>query len=265
MPSAATIRDRGDLLKRLHHAGLQEVNQLWRAASSLSSPEFRALIIEAFPEIAGQYNQAAADLAADWYDDAAPNLTYRATPAEAPAAVQFEESAKWALASYGDKGLQRLGGVLQRAVFDGARATIVENVRMEPGARWARHASANACAFCVMMATRGAVYSSKGAAQFVGADRWEQYRRTGGRKVAGVEMRRAGRVRGTQKPGDKYHDDCHCMAVEVRPGQSYEPPPYVEKWNDAYEKASQASKGGDYGAISTKDTLSKMREILGTH
>lgn len=51
--------------------------------------------------------------------------------------------------------------------------------------------------------------------------------------------------RGSRKLGDKYHDHCRCLAVEIRPGKSYEPAPYVEKWNEDYVAARKAAGSGD--------------------
>ncbi|MGC7358433.1 hypothetical protein RA989_21590, partial [Mycobacteroides abscessus subsp. massiliense] len=48
-----------------------------------------------------------------------------------------------------------LTGSAARALFNASRDTVLANVAAEPGARWARHASANACSFCRLMATRG--------------------------------------------------------------------------------------------------------------
>ena len=97
--------------------------------------------------------------------------------------------------------------IAERAIFDGFRDTITANADREPGARWARHASANACGWCRMLATREAVYTSAHAAG----------------------------------DGNRYHDHCHCMAVVVRPGQTYTPPPYVAQWDDDYKEARKIS------------------------
>src|SRR5690606_37029729 len=58
--------------------------------------------------------------------------------------------------------IDRLTGPVQRYVNDAARDTLSENADRE-GMRWARHASANACAFCRMLATRLAVFTSEEA------------------------------------------------------------------------------------------------------
>lgn len=225
------LSDQREILENLNLLAVRDVNDLWRGATAmdLSSNEFRETIVTATPEVLTPYASTAADLSAQWYDDAAPELPYRAAPAAIAATEQIAASTSWALYATGQLALGRLAGLAQRTIFNANRATIIDNAKRETGATWARHASATACAFCRMLATRGAVYSSKGAS--VSAD-----------------------------GGGRYHDHCHCMAVMVRPGATYEPPAYVEEWEKEYRDAVGATpKLGDHGAIDTKAVLAHMR------
>lgn len=242
---ATSPAERKQILAELVRLAGGDLSALWRRAESLDSAAFRALLVDAFPSLVDPYAAAAADLAATWYDDAAPELRYIAQPGPLPVADQLQSSTTWALnTGAGSDALALLGGTLQRAIFDAARNTTVLNAESEPGARWARHASANACEFCRMMATRGAVYASEAAAT-----------RVVGR---GKEMSES---RGNQKLGDKYHDHCHCTAIEVRPGKSYQPAPYVEQWEKQYQDARKAAAKGEYGAVSAKNLLAAWRQL----
>lgn len=262
------------MLGELERRGLADLAALWRAADL--SDDFAAWIIDAYPELAAQYATLAADLGAEWYEESAPHLAYKAKAAPLPPLEQFAASASWALnTGAGSTALDLLGGSMQRSVLDGYRETIVLNADTE-GATWARHASANACPFCRMLATRGDVYASKESATRVGG-RGKAIAPTApgkmGRKAGGV------RTRGKQSLGDRYHDNCHCIAVEVRPGDTYEPPPYVAKWADEYDEASMIArdvprtkttrKGTKVdmtgaGAGSTADIQRIMREGVGS-
>lgn len=86
-----------------------------------------------------------------------------------------------------------------------SRETNMVNAKAE-GARWFRHASANACGFCRLMATRGAVYGSA--------------------KAAGE--------------GNRFHDHCHCTVAVVRPSDTFIEAPYVAQWRKDYEAARDA-------------------------
>lgn len=211
--AAVSAQDRKLLLGELNSFASHDLAKLWKLADQLSSREFARFIIDAFPEVADQYAATASTLAADWYEQSAPDSTYRATEAQLKPTQALESSAQWALnTTTGSDALALLTGTLQRAVLDGARGTTIYNVGREAGARWARHASANACAFCRVLATRGGVYGSRESAM-------------------------------------KAHDHCHCLAVEVRPGQSYEPAPYVEGWERDYVTARRAAGSGDLKSI----------------
>lgn len=112
--------------------------------------------------------------------------------------------------------LARLEGATQRYVTSAARDTITENADRE-GVRWVRHAKADACAFCRMLASRGPEYLTK--------------------ESADVVVGRRGRPRGKRKLGEQYHDFCQCEPVAVRAGDSYTPPDYAADWELQYFKA----------------------------
>lgn len=262
----ATITEKRAALAELERLMLGDLGTLWRSAGM--ADDFAAWVIDAFPELVAQYGSIAGDLAAEWYEESAPALAYRATAAPLPPLEKWAASAAWAL-NVGDglSSLDLLGGTAQRGMFDQYRTTIVTNAEAE-GASYARHASANACPFCRMLATRGAVYSSEAAAIQV------QGRGKVGGRGKGIKLR------GTQESGDRYHDNCHCIAVEVRPGTTYEPPPYVAKWQEEYDAASMIARDvprtkttrkgtvvdmTGAGAGSTKDIQRIMREGVDSH
>lgn len=99
-----------------------------------------------------------------------------------------------------------------RHVLDGGRDSIRHAVdRDELAIGFARYASPTACAFCKMLASRGAVYESRGTAL-----------RTTTRSARGE--------------GERYHDGCACMAVPIFSGNDPLPPgsdEYARLWADA--------------------------------
>lgn len=280
--------ERKQILARLAQMANGDLKALWKRAESLDSQAFRALLIEAFPTLIDPYSAAAAEIAATWYEDADPKSDYVAQPASLPAGAQLQASATWALnVGSGVDALGLMAGTMQRAIFTSARDTTVFNASREPRARWARHASANACDFCKMLATRHAVYTSEAAASTVVGRRaeitisdrrsihaglitrdeaYDRRARYSSSRAAGkagklVGSEKARPTRGNQSLGDKYHDHCHCIAVEVRPGDSYEPPDYVEKWDDEYDQARQLADKNEYGAVSLKDLMAAWRQL----
>ena len=278
-----------------------ELGGFWRAIAESDPAQFRALLIDAYPEIVTPYVSSAAALGAEWYDSAPSTTDYRAVPAEPVPVERLTQSVMWALnVGTAETGLSLLTGSASRALFDGLRDTVVENAAAEPGARWARHASANACGFCRMIATRhvgdnATFYRSEASAAGVvgrGADLTEGDRRAiaaglmtreealkrrsqyvnersaarAGRKVGDSRL---GALRGSQSAGDGYHDHCHCIATMIRPGESFEPPPYYEQWNDDYIAATRKAREegrtrGEYGAIDPK-VISRLMDPAHAH
>ena len=78
---------------------------------------------------------------------------------------------------------------------------------------WARQLTGREnCAFCCMLASRGAVYTSREAATTVGGWGFKEHYSDGHDRG---RIWKQGRVRGTQKAGDAYHDNCDCTAVLI--------------------------------------------------
>ena len=227
---------------------VSDLAALWRAVDGQDVEFLRDALQAEVPGVVDPYLAAAGDITADWYEAQDPELAHVARPAALVDEGQLQATARWAAGTVLTRTpvspLDLLAGSMQRALFNESRETIIQNSDAEPGARWARHASANACEFCRMVATRGAVYASESAASTVGG------RGSTGGRGGGV------RTRGNQAIGSKYHDHCHCIAVPVRPGQSYEPPSYVEEWEAEYTRARQAADGVD-----AKSILSAWRKL----
>lgn len=208
---AVSAPERQYLLNQVGRLAQNDLDRLWRQAEQLADVDFFAYMVEAFPDVVDPYHQAAGQLAATWFEDSLPASAYVARVAEPLPAVQIATSARWALGGDGAQALSRLGGTLQRAVFNGARDTTVLNAKAT-NTRWARYASANACAFCRLLATRGADY------------------------------------RGADTAGTKVHDHCSCIPVEDR-DNSYQPPDYVDRWQAEYVAARDAAGSGDPNQI----------------
>jgi len=224
--------------------------RLWDAAGRFDDVDFFRYVSETFPDIAIGYHQLAAEYAASWFEFDFPDMPGTAAVAAAPAVDRFTTSAQWALGADGRQALTRLGGTLQRAIYDGDRATTVQNARSN-GMRWIRVARPNACAFCRLLATRSDIDETYRSAVF-NEETGEYETQVVGRSVnlsiadrrmiASGQMtreealarrdemqlvyqigRRKGsprgrRPRGTRRLGDKYHDDCKCTAKAIPAG-----------------------------------------------
>ena len=115
---------------------------------------------------------------------------------------------------------EAIWGMVDRYIKNGHSETILLS-SLAAGNGYARQPEPGACSFCLMLASRGAVYASEEHATRVGAP--------------GVVLR------GRQKPKDKFHDNCNCRAVEVSDGDGL-PPQAVELrklWIDTFYEAGK--------------------------
>lgn len=207
----------------------------WEQAAGLLVDALVAALAPFTADLTATYGDAAALAAADWYDDlreqaGAPGR-YRSRMADPVPAEQAEAVARWAVGPlFGPApdraaALEHLTGGVQRLVLQPARATIAASTARDPAdARWARVPSrADSCAFCRLLASRGAVYHS---AEDAGGS-----------------------------PETSYHSGCGCVPTPVWPGEAepYDVDALVEEYN-----AARAKAGGNPAAI-----LAQMRLDLG--
>lgn len=220
----ATITEQRLILTDLERRAFSDLVRLWQGATA--SDDFVGWMRIAYPELVAQYATIAADLAAVWYAELAPALPYKPIPKALTAdnLLAWGKSLDWALnTGTGTDALPLLQGSMQRGIWDGARDTTIENATRE-AVRWRRRASPGACSFCLMLASRGAVYQGagiietpEGTIQTVvgrGRDVLTNFDANGNRKKGG--QAKGVKQRGKQKIGDKYHDHCHCTVVAER-------------------------------------------------
>lgn len=219
---------------------ISELFAFWRSLSN-DDPEVMAGQVREFvPEMVDTYQPVSAEVGANFYDEvraaASVSVPHSTVLADPPTSDAVQNRLSWVVAplfrrdSNGarvidlDAAISRSVSEVQLEVANGARDTINLNVEQDRGhPRFARHASANACAFCILMALRGAVYRTAEAAG----------------------------------SGNKFHAHCHCVAYPVFPDEDDESPPYVATWDAAYQDARKKLK-----KPTTGDILALMRSSL---
>jgi hypothetical protein len=280
--------ERRFILGQLGQRAKDDMIRLWDAANRFDGVDFATYLESAFPDLVVSYRTIAAELSASYFELDFPDLD--AVPAVEVSAEKYRESTKWALGADGRDALDRMSGTLQRAIFDGDRATTVANAQAN-GMRWIRVAKPTACAFCRMLATRTEGYStyrSEDAALGV-VGRSVNLSIGDRRAIASGQMTReealarrdemqltyqigakkgsprGRRPRGERKLGEKYHDFCECTAKAIPVGANpmdvlfQEDPEYatqVDAWNTEYLKSRGNAESGD-----PKKILSEWRSL----
>lgn len=122
--------------------------------------------------------------------------------------------------------LEKLSGALNRQVLLPARQTVMNNI--PAGMKFARVPNPGACPWCLMLASRGAVYSKDTAMAAAGG-------------------------------ADRYHDNCRCVAIEVSP---FAPLPRVNQELEAAWEHAQAGGGTQADMYRNWDAYLKRRSAV---
>ncbi|WP_326768858.1 hypothetical protein OG978_33820 [Streptomyces sp. NBC_01591] len=188
--------------------------------------------IVAVRALVDQYGSASASLAADYYEAerVAAAVTGRFTVPllDPPPDEQVDNGLRWATKDIWDRdpedpattdaqreplevrldqAAKKAEAVAQKLVADQGRGTVQEAVRRDRQATaWARAAALGACAFCKLLATRGAVYKQD-TANF------------------------------------RSHDGCHCGVVPVFKGQRFELSDHAREWERLYREFAAPHSG----------------------
>lgn len=179
----------------------------------LSRPELaRDALLEFLPALASQYGDAAAAVAAEWFEDSVGARATLALPDGGVGAEGFRYAAGKLWTRSPESAFGLLATALDKMVKQPSRDTVKASA-VSNGMRYARVPQGpKTCAFCLMLASRDAVYLT--------------------RKTAGDSGRGL---------GDSFHGDCNCAVLPVRPGgplpDGYDPDAYYGIYNSAAEAA----------------------------
>lgn len=145
----------------------RDLQAFWSALNTDRPEVARDALLRFVPVLVERYGEAAAAVAADWYDDlraaAGARGAYRARIADADpvASTKATRYAAGHLFTGAPNGtLDYLMVAISKLVLQPSRDTLVRAAGGDPGRpRWARVPSgAETCAFCLVMASRGFVY-----------------------------------------------------------------------------------------------------------
>lgn len=236
---AATVSDSGGDADRYRAAQLGLTRLLVRDVRGLRRLILPVRLRESVPDwltamnaVVAQYSRTSAALAADFYDaqrEAAGVAGPFTVPvSDPPPDEQTEASLRWATKDLWprdpddpattdaqrqpmsvrlDAAEVKAEQVAQKLVADTGRGTVQGAVRQDRQATaWARAAARGACAFCKLLASRGAVYK-RDTADF------------------------------------RAHDGCHCGVVPVFKGQRFELSDHAKEWERIYREFAAPHPG----------------------
>lgn len=163
-----------------------DLTTVWQQVGDFQ--EARTTLEGVLPDLVNLYGSASASLAAEWYTEARDLARVPGRFVPLPARIAktgTSELVSWAVSTGFnlDNVFSLVDGGMSRRIQDWGRQTIVSSSLSDPQSDGWQRAGAGACDFCLMLISRGAVYSEK-TADFAA------------------------------------HDACHCQAVPAFRGQA---------------------------------------------
>ncbi len=222
--STAHLAEFRTLLNRLSSEAEADLRRLLVSVDPSDGDAVREVLLGVWPEFVSDYGSASAALGAVLFEAMADDLSVAPVVALATAGDIDRAVARARWATTTAQPLGNLVTLLDELVKQPARDTIQDS-SIRSGGAWARVPQGiRTCAFCEMLASRGAVYGSS---------------------------RKASR----RENGHKYHGKCDCAVVFVRGAldypDGYDPDAMYERYHSARE--------GKYP--STKSILANMRRM----
>ena len=151
----------------------RDLAAFWALVQDWPVEQIRDALMDVLPALGDQYGDAAAELAASYFETARERADARGsfTPvlAEPPSRARWEALSRWGVdplfsaAPDAQTALTLIAGGLQRSIADQHRLTVVESSLADPAASgWRRVGVGDNCGFCRMLIDRGHVYTEAG-------------------------------------------------------------------------------------------------------
>lgn len=172
---AAALAEQLALVTNINALVAEEIVRNWQLLSPESRLSTRLIpdLLDIVTEIATAYGEISGITAADFYDylgELAGAHLPAAIPVDpTPPAEQVEAMVRWATGPLRfaeplpEVALKRITGATQRLTHQAGRMTTIEACRRDR-VRYARVPQGKTCAWCTMLASRGAVYWSEATA-----------------------------------------------------------------------------------------------------
>lgn len=258
------------LRSRLSDAALVDLDRLMRGVANESPAVQREAMMDLLPALGNQYASATGEIAAVFSGELM-ELQEVKKPV-APKALALPPAKSWqALAGFGlsDRVLERggimlayslLSGGLTKRLTEFAADTMVENAAIQSvPVNSQRVPKPGCCAFCGMLASRGAVYSPETASRVSGRGLPVEATILGYR-ANGTPIRKSGgqaagvKERGAKAIGHEFHDHCRCEIVILTDDNEAQLQADADKYYEAYrESADRVNDGYEY-RVTTYET-----------
>lgn len=254
MASLADVNALAGVFAKLNTVAVRELVSLMRFASVLPEPQRFGVVADGLTDILIPNAAKFEAVGAEFYLSDREQLGITSRPPRVPETEldvgRIKALAGFALAPLkGDSpdlslALERLTGSSQRMLYDVERETVMMMGAEEDHAvSYQRMAQPGCCAFCAMLASRGAVYSEDTVTKVVGRG-VPLGRDVEGNRIDGKSRGRTGKgikARGARPIGEDYHDKCRCVGVAVHAGRVQQMDAAAERWYEIYRDAKDSA------------------------
>ena len=254
----------------LSDSALVELDRLMRSVDNESPAVQREAMMDLLPALGNQYASATGEVAAVFSGELM-ELQEVKRPV-APETLALPPAQSWfALAGFGlsDRVMERGGMLLAYSLIAGgltkrltefAADTMIGNASIQSvPTSAARVPKPGCCAFCGMLASRGAVYSTESAGVVGGRGV-----PVGQGKGRGSKGRGRGiKTRGSHAIGESFHDHCRCEVVALTAGNEAQLQADADRYYEAYRESADKVNDGltlKVTDVSTEERLKNKYE-----
>lgn len=215
---------------------LRDLAAWWTTVEHLPPSELQAEARAFLPVLVGAYSEVSATAAADFYESAraasGARGAFTAALSEFDAPLAMRRRVSWATSPLFDgdaeSALARMSAAADKTALQGGRETVMLNAKRDQAKpRFARVPVGKTCAWCLMLASRGAAYRSAESAGAAG----------------------------------QYHNDCDCQPVPSWDRGKDLPPSYDEGELYGLYLRARGGKGEDW--FDTQAITARLRRLDG--
>lgn len=244
IPLSATL-GYSALLERLSDSALVELDRVMASVANESPRVQREALMDLMPLLGDQYVGASSLVSAEFFTELQAMNEIR-NPIAAETLDKVEPGRWHALVGWGAQGsmfeqggaalvYSLLSGGLTKILTESAADTIIGNAGLQGGMRSQRVPRPGCCAFCGMLASRFAEYTSgSSAGKVVGR----------GKPIGSHRLSKGIRSRGSRAVGEDFHDYCRCRIVAVTEKNEVQLQSTAEKYYDAYRDSADKVNDG---------------------
>lgn len=246
-----------------------QVKSLLQSLDTPNPISFRDGLIETYPELMRPFIASSSQVAAQWYSELreSAGIAGGFDPVIAPdvpdeqlaAGVRYSLSPVFTPQQFiGSDVLTLLAGFTQKMIANQGRETVTNSALADPvRVGYARIPKAGCCAFCGLMASRGAVYPNEAAAGGV-VGRGVSAESTAGKRGG---QGKGVKIRGVQERGKQFHDLCRCVVAPQFVGGDND---YMKNTALQFTEMYRQTDGLVDGSTNLQATLASWRKEHGT-